>query len=126
MDPRHLWLNALRSGQYKQCTRTLRRGDAFDALGVLCDLATKHRQATWVWQRNDWYCDGDNKYLPRTVSQWAALHPGEIPEGDDPKSYFEPDPYIPSREERLSVLSDKGIPFAELADLIENEVRFDV
>lgn len=33
------WVEALRSGRYKQGTRFLRKGDAFCCLGVLCDVS---------------------------------------------------------------------------------------
>jgi hypothetical protein len=39
------WVEALRSGEYKQTKGTLRDGDSFCCLGVLCDI-TQHGQ--WV------------------------------------------------------------------------------
>lgn len=36
-----LWIEALRSGKYKQARNTIKRGDSFCCLGVLCDLSRK-------------------------------------------------------------------------------------
>jgi hypothetical protein len=45
MDPeiKAKWIEALRSGKYKQARMALRRDDRFCCLGVLCDVAG----ATW-------------------------------------------------------------------------------
>lgn len=37
------WIEALRSGQYKQCTEFLRRDDGHCAIGVLCDVSGEVR-----------------------------------------------------------------------------------
>ena len=41
------WIAALRNGEYKQTRDTLRRGDSFCCLGVLCDLARKDGGPEW-------------------------------------------------------------------------------
>jgi len=41
------WIEALRSGRYKQCHGVLRRGDRFCALGVLADVEDSTRWSPW-------------------------------------------------------------------------------
>lgn len=56
MNPRikKLWVDALRSGKYNQCTGTLKTSlepNAFCCLGVLCDIYGKHvlkRSKRWT------------------------------------------------------------------------------
>jgi hypothetical protein len=72
------WLEALRSGKYKQARGTLRklagRDAAFCCLGVLCEL---HRKAvgTGSWSEDDghWRYLGEISRLPREVAKWAGL-----------------------------------------------------
>ena len=44
-DLKAKWLEALRSGKYEQTQGTLRDGDAFCCLGVLCDLTGRGK---WI------------------------------------------------------------------------------
>ena len=80
------WLEALRSGEYKQGKRTLRRiepdgGYSYCCLGVLCDLAVKEGvieqpklegnrtvYGSWDTDTNDW---GSTAALPSKVVDWA-------------------------------------------------------
>lgn len=41
-EPQKLWIEALRSGEYKQTTLTLQNHDGFCCLGVACDIARQH------------------------------------------------------------------------------------
>lgn len=41
-EPRKLWVEALRSGEYEQTNGALRYEDKFCCLGVACDLYRKH------------------------------------------------------------------------------------
>lgn len=41
------WIEALRSGEYKQGRNQLRTGDSFCCLGVACDIS---QIGTWGWQ----------------------------------------------------------------------------
>ena len=47
------WLDALRSGKYKQGHGALRRGDAFCCLGVMADLLAKEENARYEWRIRD-------------------------------------------------------------------------
>ncbi len=70
------WTDALRSGQYIQTKRTLRRADCFCAVGVLCDIYSKEKNIGW---------EDANKYseqksilgicgvAPDEIEEWAGL-----------------------------------------------------
>jgi len=106
------WLEALRSGEYKQGRECLRQDDKdailYCCLGVLCDL---HRKATGTHQ---WEALSDEdliysyahneKYLPATVEYWAKLpfKVGSI-----------------SAEGILAEANDDGVDFPTIADWIE-------
>ena len=67
-----LWLEALRSGEYKQGQDKLKRNDnSFCCLGVLCDLHRKETQGK-DWDNSNCYYGEDN-YLPPSVQDWAEL-----------------------------------------------------
>ena len=67
------WVEALRSGEYKQGKDYLRRDGEYCCLGVLCDL---HAQATgYRWDQNtrsNTYRNAD-LYAPDEVLDWAGL-----------------------------------------------------
>ena len=78
------WLEALRSGKYKQGTGKLRStDDTFCCLGVLCDIA--EQEGVVAAERNeelleefpdlhlDWYYDDTDTELPLSVVDWAGL-----------------------------------------------------
>lgn len=76
-----LWLEALRSGKYKQATGQLKRVDLYSqqeshcCLGVLCEL---HRKAMKKGSKSVWSDDGakylnDGGVLPERVRKWAGL-----------------------------------------------------
>lgn len=68
-----LWINALRSGKYKQGTGQLKLGDQFCCLGVLCDLHRKAcRNKKYHWAKYDQYLK-NNTSLPKEVMKWAGL-----------------------------------------------------
>ncbi len=75
-----LWVAALRSGDYKQCTGLLTDGNCgFCCLGVLCDVAVKEGVIPAPSKANNGlihYGDDIEKSvatLPRTVINWAGL-----------------------------------------------------
>jgi len=98
------WVEALRSGKYKQGRRWLRHTDLFCCLGVLCDL---HAQATnHDWDNLENYLDC-GEVLPEEVVRWAGLD-------DD-------DPFV--NKGRVSYYNDsKQLNFDEMADLIESHL----
>lgn len=95
------WLAALRSGEYEQGQKQLRRANTYCCLGVLCDVMGG---GTWISCR-----DEDFRYL---VDNFAALvfPPGRLRalaglSVDD--------------EHAVADLNDDGKSFAVIADYIE-------
>lgn len=79
-DVKKLWVDALRSGTYKQGTEYLHRTDnTFCCLGVLCDLYSRNVASVgWIAEHpaDDNYqfgFTGEETYLPRVVTEWAEL-----------------------------------------------------
>jgi len=106
-DIKDKWINALRSGEYKQGIGGLKYRDAFCCLGVLCDLHAKETDTRWVdYAEEGWlsdYLDNDGS-LPDEVIEWAGLKVQ--------------DPVICSHF--ISTYNDKkGYSFDRLADLID-------
>lgn len=102
------WVAALRSGKYEQGISQLKnaRGQ-YCCLGVLCDIS-----GLGVWEAGGAYRTGPDQFrygyavTPKDVATWAGL---ENPMGNRPGQ--------PS----LDCLNDDGIPFSEIADIIEKE-----
>ena len=102
------WVEALRSGEYKQTQQKLRDDNGFCCLGVLCDLHAK--AGLGHWDENSWYykCKDSEfmeakNYLPNPVIQWAVV------DSENPSI----------NSARLANLNDDHKSFAEIADLIE-------
>lgn len=106
------WVEALRSGDYKQGAYALRNiNDGFCCLGVLCDIYHKETgKGGWGKPHNDEYKfkDGDvgesYMHLPSGVMQWAEIS------SSSPKV---------SSGKFISDLNDEGIPFEQIAKLID-------
>lgn len=123
------WVNALRSGDYRQTDGTLRRdngdGTSFCCLGVLCDLAVKegvidppaHIQ---VGDGGDYYLyEGEADIPPSEVCDWAGLY------DSDPDveymEYSESDGvcHYEDRDSLTSLNDARGKTFDEIADILE-------
>lgn len=118
MDARikQLWIDALRSGEYKQGQNRLRLRDEFCCLGVLCDLHQKENPTLGRWVYGYAYASAPNqhtnvqfegKLLPFMVAKWSGLN--------------DHDPYLNDKN-RASSLNDAGMSFPQIADLIEKEL----
>lgn len=94
-----LWIDALRSGEYNQGEGALRTNDnRFCCLGVLCDIAAVNEK--WAW-------DGEFRWaLPREVQKWAEINSA----------------YPVTSQGALGCLNDDGMPFIDIADLIEAQL----
>lgn len=115
MDTRikYRWVEALRSGKYKQTTGQLnKKAEGFCCLGVLCEIAVEDG----VIFR---YSDGEDtgygfsdlmefSVLPKAVQEWAGIDSsaGEFPEAGSKRSL-------------ISLNDDDHLSFAEIADVIE-------
>lgn len=107
------WVEALRSGEYKQGEMMLhdRDADTYCCLGVLCALAAKDGVA-FAWQTGNYL-----ELLPEAVQVWAGMEPGE-------EVTEEGDVYVTMRDDysTLSELNDNGVSFDDIATVIENEL----
>lgn len=113
-EPKRLWVEALRSGKFKQGKSALKQrcGDGepeYCCLGVLCEVAIRAgvnvrvREADGSESFLSTY-DGQSGYLPRAVSDWAGLQ-GYCPVlGEDTATHYN---------------DAEGKTFGEIADLIE-------
>jgi hypothetical protein len=96
------WVEALRSGEYRQSRSLLRRGNAFCCLGVLCDLVAN--QVDGEWRHNDFVL-GDSQVFgmpPEEVRTFAGM--------------------TRDAENFVANMNDGGKSFAEIADYIERHL----
>ena len=109
---KQLWLEALRSGEYKQGETQLRKGNKYCCLGVLCDIYRKNFGGKWdkTGAFEDSYTYTAESFLPEGVRRWSGLNA------------IDPD----IEDIALSTLNDGGVPdcpisltFDEIADLIQ-------
>lgn len=111
-----LWLAALRSGEYEQGRRVLRREDTFCCLGVLCDLHSKVT-GNGEWKEGIYKTptETEDTLLPDTVVEWAELDSNEpMVLGYSIALHNDGDPY---RDEDEGPVLPKTFP--EIADLID-------
>jgi hypothetical protein len=66
------WIEALRSGEYKQTTRYLRTKDGYCCLGVLMDLYLKETGKEWV-PTHDKYVYLTSNMNCSPISDWADV-----------------------------------------------------
>lgn len=119
-----LWVNALRSGNYRQGKYMLHNisENAYCCLGVLCDIALKNIQIKTVIVESKKSPDkymvfGDNQnkqFLPQEIVLWAGIK--DNPEMLITDAYFD----------RLVAITDLNdyteYNFSQLADLIEAQL----
>lgn len=97
------WVDALRSGEYKQTRKRLRDSYGFCCLGVACDVAIKSGVVMDVRRRNTetghvLYFDNESGFPPKLVLEWLGL----------------------KTVAQLMALNDhKGYNFNQIADFIE-------
>jgi hypothetical protein len=104
------WVDALRSGDYKQGQDHLRTNSGFCCLGVLCDLYIKENQLEWepsTHYKNFYVFQDMATILPLSVVEWSGV------EGCNP--------HINDGESTLAKLNDRGSTFNEIADVIEKQ-----
>lgn len=117
-----IWVEALRSGEYEQCTSVLRSTDnKFCCLGVLCELAVKegvigppeinNQTSYYIYDKVN--NGGSVTYLkrgiypPYEVTYWAGLH----------------NRYGEYCNTSLAEHNDNGMTFDQIADIIEANVE---
>jgi len=106
-EARKLWVDALRSGKYKQGKFALRRGDRFCCLGVACQLAVEAGvipEPVQTSHDDEWVYGGKFTVLPKKVYQWLDIdETGEYETGN------------------LVSDNDDGKTFRSIASIIERE-----
>jgi len=113
------WIAALRSGDYEQCTGRLHlKDDGFCCLGVLCDIFNKgawvdptiEKPDNMVYAKKKTGDCGNVDVLPVFVYEDVAL------------STNNPLVKMYVGEETLAELNDAGLTFADIADIIEEQL----
>lgn len=110
------WVNALRSGEYKQTTGLLHNDYGYCCLGVLCDVSIKNGLDVECYSTvndSDEPCIayGDSwSQLPEEVVDWAGLE--------------QPNPML-VEDDAVSLNDDMGYDFNQIADLIEKKYLSD-
>lgn len=101
------WVAALRSGEFEQGHRQLRKGNTFCCLGVLCELY-RRETGDGTWENNHFLRISD--VLPSRVSIWAGLS--------------ESNPTVEgiTCDTSLAERNDAGVTFSEIADIIDSEL----
>lgn len=123
---KNMWVNALRSGKYRQGFGSL--AYAYDgqplsccALGVLCELAAE----AGVVEKFGGHPDGmlmygqikESKLPPPEVCEWAGL------DNENPAMWVDPNDGDNDDVIELSELNDRERrPFAEIATIIEEQM----
>ncbi len=120
LDPKRLWLEALRSGGYQQgvdALASIMRGhrDEYCCLGVACEVAVMSGVELEKRVSNKdfgvYTYDGMTDSLPYSVASWLGVDVAD-PTVSTPTGV----------SRRLSQLNDDGRTFAELANLIEAQL----
>jgi hypothetical protein len=110
------WLAALRSGKYEQGKKRLECNGAYCCLGVLqMELSGKVER----------FANDEPQYLP--TPQWLAQHhisftainrDGSVDDEAVPSIWYQ------DTWEGVALLNDQGVPFPEIADLIEAHMEY--
>lgn len=113
-----LWVDALRSGEYKQGKSVLCSEDKYCCLGVLCELAyndniiNKEKGVHASYPNEVCYYDNESHLLPASVMKWAGLHDRAVSiRGNNMTTTGS-----------LSGYNDNDWTFDALADLIEEKL----
>lgn len=115
------WIDALRSGQYKQGQKKLRDGDAFCCLGVLCDISGLDK---WEYCPNAASYMGFDSIPNRKVLEAAGVRADRIDDRDNTSQFGRSCSIslkgLPYRYKTIHELNDLGeVTFDDIADLLE-------
>ena len=111
VEAKQNWVEALRSGKYKQGDGCLRdRSDRFCCLGVLCDILKKEGE--------EWRPDPEN-----TASQFEFSSVGQLPVVSfPPENLIDRVGLEKDQPQELADMNDSGASFEEIADWIEEHL----
>jgi hypothetical protein len=118
-----LWIDALRSGKYKQTIGTLKSSTGHCCLGVLCELYIENTGVgTWITKSNIYTVDPSSltfkdtfnmreaiTCLPTSVQRWAEVDKN-------------PTVKFLGTNMLLSIINDQKNSFEKIADLIEEQL----
>lgn len=118
------WVEALRSGEYKQGYRTLARltdddsGKEYCCLGVLCELAVKEGIITKRVLQDDSIVTygSDSSYLPAKVWRWAGLDSNDNPKNPEVNTQDINERYLGN------INDSEEVDFNGIADIIERKL----
>lgn len=108
---KRLWINSLRSGEYKQIQGCLKDEYGYCCLGVLCDLFLKfnnEQESSWVDHNFVVDSERGDSVLLDTVQNWAELNSG--------------DPIIGNNLKAIEANDVSELSFEEIANLIEENL----
>ena len=122
------WVKKLRSGAYLQTKNVLKRTEpdvgnsgivpsGYCCLGVLCEIAVENEIGVWVATGRDYAGfsrSGQSAFLPTDVARWAEIRYSAYSSDDDDE-----DADVIGE---LMGMNDSGVPFAEIADYIEEHL----
>lgn len=112
------WVKALRSGEYKQGSYSLRNEkNEFCCLGVLCNIHAQEHPVLAATQISSKTYLGSSSYLPFEVKEWAEMTSkcGQLPSGKftvGNEDYYD-----------LAQMNDEGNDFATIANWIESNYK---
>lgn len=98
------WVEALRSGKYKQAQNRLRTADGFCCLGVLCEISGE----------GVWHDDPDGFYFEMPKDETRKM----LPPGGLRRKYEIADDFFGS----VAEMNDGAATFPEIADYIEKNL----
>lgn len=99
------WIEALRSGKYKQTKGVLRNESGFCCLGVLCDISGE-----------EWEPGSDGEFYAKGMSSWSVI-------SGDLRAELGPDENVcDDVHDKLTDMNDYGSSFEEIADWIEENI----
>lgn len=67
------WVDALRSGEFKQTTGSLQDGDAYCCLGVACVVAEREGLPIKRRELSQEIIGGDMSCQPASISEWLGI-----------------------------------------------------
>lgn len=106
-----LWVEALRSGEYKQTTGQLRDNNSFCCLGVLCNLHALAHPDIATKQKYRCKYMGNSYILPNAAKVWAGL-----------KLLYGDEVTIGDHTTDLADHNDNGRTFEQIAKAIEEQL----
>jgi hypothetical protein len=106
------WVEALRSGEYKQGKGVLRsKSDEYCCLGVLCDIVDPEGWTTPDSACGRCHFDDQSTVLPLSIAERVGL-------GEDQHGKLQ---RLAGGQEYLTECNDDGMTFEVIADIIEEQ-----